>query len=106
LPSTHTPKSGVADVLRISKSSTNLSITLLGVVAILGFSPIYLKAGYAFGFSFSSGDHWRDKAEYERMRSRGSFTGSTLVLVGALHTITNIRPDENENPKAERAYFL
>jgi hypothetical protein len=36
--------------------------------------------------------------------SRGSFTGSTLVLVGALHTITNIRPDENENPKAYPAF--
>jgi hypothetical protein len=35
---------------------------------------------------------------------RGSFTGSTLVLVGALHTITNIRPDENENPKAYPAF--
>jgi hypothetical protein len=29
-------------------------MTLLSVTAILGFSPIYLKAGYAFGFSSSA----------------------------------------------------
>jgi hypothetical protein len=30
-------------------------------------------------------DYWRDKAEYERMRRRGSFKGSSLFFVGAAH---------------------
>jgi hypothetical protein len=54
--------------------------------------------------NFIGRNYWRDKAEYERMRSRGNFKGSSLVLVGALHTITNIRPDEDENPKAYPAF--
>jgi hypothetical protein len=82
----------------------------LGVTAILESAHIYLKAGNAFGFSNSfififvsvdskinllmlattlkadyiGRDYWRDKAEYERMRRRGSFKGSSLFFVGAI----------------------
>jgi hypothetical protein len=48
-------------------------------------------------------DYWRDKREYERMRSTGSFNGSSLILVGAAHTLTNIKPTEDKNPKGCRA---
>ncbi|VVH60053.1 hypothetical protein BSPCLSOX_2553 [uncultured Gammaproteobacteria bacterium] len=49
-------------------------------------------------------DYWRDKREYERMRSMGSFNGSSLILVGAAHTLTNIKPTEDKNPKAYPAF--
>ncbi|VVH67034.1 hypothetical protein BSPLISOX_2237, partial [uncultured Gammaproteobacteria bacterium] len=49
-------------------------------------------------------DYWRDKAEYERMRRRGSFKGSSLFFVGAAHTLTNIKIKEFENPKAFPAF--
>jgi hypothetical protein len=32
---------------------------------------------------FIARDYWRDKEEYERMRSMGSFKGSSIILVGA-----------------------
>jgi hypothetical protein len=43
---------------------------------------------------FIARDYWRDKAEYERMRRRGSFKGSSLFFVGAAHTLTNIKIKE------------
>jgi hypothetical protein len=47
-----TPK----EAQELTESSINVDIlAAIRVVAILGFSPIYLKAGYAFGFSFPSG---------------------------------------------------
>jgi hypothetical protein len=36
-------------------------------------------------------DYWRDTEEYKRMLKAGSFKGSSLVLVGASHTLTDIR---------------
>jgi RHS repeat-associated protein len=54
--------------------------------------------------NFIGRDYWRDKAEYERMRRRGSFKGSSLFLVGAAHTLTNIKQAEDENPKAYPAF--
>jgi hypothetical protein len=59
---------------------------LLGVIAILESTHIY--------------DYWRDRGEYERMRSMGSFKGSSLILVGASHTLTDIGVDKGVNPKA------
>ncbi|VVH50848.1 hypothetical protein BPUTSESOX_1087 [uncultured Gammaproteobacteria bacterium] len=53
---------------------------------------------------FIARDYWRDKEEYERMRSMGSFKGSSIILVGAGHTLTNIRQNEDENPKAYPAF--
>jgi hypothetical protein len=38
------------------------------------------------------------------MRSMGSFNGSSLILVGAAHTLTNIKPTEDKNPKAYPAF--
>jgi hypothetical protein len=38
------------------------------------------------------------------MRRRGSFKGSSLFLVGAAHTLTNIKQAEDENPKAYPAF--
>jgi hypothetical protein len=34
--------------------------------------------------------NWRDTGEYNRMLKAGSFKGSSLVLVGASHTLTDI----------------
>jgi hypothetical protein len=34
-------------------------------------------------------DYWRDTEEYKRMLKAGSFKGSSLVLVGAAHTLTD-----------------
>ncbi|VVM25245.1 hypothetical protein BSPWISOXPB_1857 [uncultured Gammaproteobacteria bacterium] len=42
---------------------------------------------------------WRDRREYERMRREGSFEGSSLVLVGAAHVITDIKFMKGQNPK-------
>jgi hypothetical protein len=53
---------------------------------------------------FIGRDHWRDKEEYERMRKMGSLKGSSLFLVGAAHTLTNIRSNEDQNPKAFPAF--
>jgi hypothetical protein len=53
---------------------------------------------------FIGRDHWRDKEEYERMRKMGSLKGSSLFLVGAAHTLTNIRINEDKNPKAFPAF--
>ena len=47
---------------------------------------------------------WRDKREYERMRREGSFKGSSLILVGAAHTLTNVRWSKDQNPKAFPAF--
>ena len=49
-------------------------------------------------------DYWRDRGEYERMRSMGSFKGSSLILVGASHTLTDIGVDKGVNPKAYPAF--
>jgi RHS repeat-associated protein len=49
-------------------------------------------------------DYWRDTEEYKRMLKAGSFKGSSLVLVGAAHTLTDIREKENENKKAYPAF--
>jgi hypothetical protein len=38
------------------------------------------------------------------MLKAGSFKGSSLVLVGAAHTLTDIREKENENEKAYPAF--
>ncbi len=47
---------------------------------------------------------WRDIGEYNRMLKAGSFKGSSLVLVGASHTLTDIREGGNENKKAFPAF--
>jgi hypothetical protein len=47
---------------------------------------------------------WRDTGEYNRMLKAGSFKGSSLVLVGASHTLTDIRVERNENKKAFPAF--
>ncbi|VVM27441.1 hypothetical protein BSPWISOXPB_10413 [uncultured Gammaproteobacteria bacterium] len=47
---------------------------------------------------------WRDRREYERMRREGSFEGSSLVLVGAAHVITDIKFMKGQNPKAFPAF--
>ena len=47
---------------------------------------------------------WRDIGEYNRMLKAGSFKGSSLVLVGASHTLTDIRVERNENKKAFPAF--
>ena len=47
---------------------------------------------------------WRDTGEYNRMLKAGSFKGSSLVLVGASHTLTDIREGGNENKKAFPAF--
>ncbi|SSC07737.1 RHS repeat-associated core domain-containing protein [bacterium endosymbiont of Bathymodiolus sp. 5 South] len=49
-------------------------------------------------------DYWRDRREYERMRSMGSFKGSSLFLVGGSHTLTDIGVDKGVNPKAYPAF--
>jgi hypothetical protein len=40
--------------------------------------------------NFIGRDYWRDKEEYERMRKMGSFKGSSLIVLGAAHTLTNM----------------
>ncbi|CAC9640288.1 insecticidal toxin complex protein [uncultured Gammaproteobacteria bacterium] len=47
---------------------------------------------------------WRDRGEYKRMRRRGSFKGSSLFLVGASHTLTNVKLTEFDNPEAYPAF--
>ena len=54
--------------------------------------------------NFIGRDYWRDKEEYERMRKMGSFKGSSLIVLGAAHTLTNIKRVEDENPKAFPAF--
>ncbi len=42
--------------------------------------------------SYYIGRHnWRDTKEYERMQRTGSFKGSSLFLVGAAHTLSNVK---------------
>jgi hypothetical protein len=38
------------------------------------------------------------------MRKMGSFKGSSLIVLGAAHTLTNIKRVEDENPKAFPAF--
>ncbi|CAC9658259.1 hypothetical protein BTURTLESOX_1436 [bacterium endosymbiont of Bathymodiolus sp. 5 South] len=45
-------------------------------------------------------DHWCDKKEYQRLQ----LEGSSLFLVGAGHTLTNVKRNENQNPKAYPAF--
>ena len=48
--------------------------------------------------------NWSDTGEYERMRKAGSFKGSSLVLVGAAHTLRDTRKEDTENKKAFPAF--
>jgi hypothetical protein len=43
--------------------------------------------------------NWSDTKEYERMQRVGSFKGSSLFLVGAAHTLENIKWNKNKKPK-------
>jgi hypothetical protein len=43
-------------------------------------------------FSYYIGRHnWRDTKEYERMQRTESFKGRSLFLVGAAHTLSNVK---------------
>ncbi|SSC07285.1 RHS repeat domain-containing protein [bacterium endosymbiont of Bathymodiolus sp. 5 South] len=48
--------------------------------------------------------NWSDTKEYERMQRVGSFKGSSLFLVGAAHTLENIKWNKNKKPKAFSAF--
>jgi hypothetical protein len=56
-----------------------LNLSFTDLIIVLPLNSVFLKYGY----------EWRDRREYERMRREGSFEGSSLVLVGAAHVITD-----------------
>jgi hypothetical protein len=59
----------------------------LGVTAILGFALDVMMLAVTLNSDYIGRDYWRDTEEYKRMLKAGSFKGSSLVLVGAAHTL-------------------